>query len=130
MFHTADTPACTTAIDAAGLSVEGGRFLEDLTLRSFRFFWEQADPATGIIRDRARTDGSPSESARDVGSIASVGFGLSGLCIAAERGWLPRASAVDRARTTLQFFGRRMNHEHGCAGFTKWKNQRIAMNRS
>ena len=27
---------------------------------------------------------------REIGSIASVGFGLSGMCIAAERGWLPR----------------------------------------
>jgi hypothetical protein len=95
------------------LTGEDDRFLEELTQRSFRFFWEQADPTTGIIRDRAKTDGSPSESARDVGSIAAVGFGLSGLCIAAERGWLPRPSAVDRARTTLQFFGRRMSHQRG-----------------
>ena len=95
------------------LTDQDDRFLEDLSHRSFQFFWEQADPATGIIRDRARTDGSPSESARDVGSIAAVGFGLSGLCIAAERGWLPRASVVDRARTTLQFFAGRMNHQNG-----------------
>ena len=95
------------------LTDQDDRFLEDLSHRSFQFFWEQADPATGIIRDRARTDGSPSESARDVGSIAAVGFGLSGLCIAAERGWLPRASVVDRARATLQFFAVRMNHQNG-----------------
>ncbi len=78
------------------------------------FFWEQADPATGIVRDRSRTDGSPVDTnARDVGSIASVGFGLSGLCIAAERGWVPRAAAVDRARTTLRFFAERTVHERG-----------------
>src|ERR1700737_2906918 len=88
------------------LTEQDDRFLEDLSHRSFQFFWEQADPATGIVRDRARTDGSPSEAARDIGSIASVGFGLSSLCIAAERGWLPRASGVDRARTTLQVFAR------------------------
>ena len=115
-------PACTTQQTRPRtqphstpyrLTGEDDRFLEELTQRSFRFFWEQADPATGIIRDRTKTDGSPSESARDVGSIASVGFGLSSLCIAAERGWVPRPSAVDRARATLQFFGRRMNHQRG-----------------
>ena len=51
--------------------------------------------------------------ARDVGSIASVGFGLTGLCIAAERGWVPRAAAVERTRTTLRFFAERMEHQRG-----------------
>ena len=87
-------------------------FLEELSKRTFMFFWEQADPSTGIVRDRARTDGSPSERPR-IGSIASVGFGLSGLCIAAERGWLPREQVVQRARTTLRFFAARMEHERG-----------------
>ena len=58
------------------------------------FFWEQADPSTGIVRDRSRTDGTPTERAGHIGSIASVGFGLSGLCIAAERGWLPAEQVV------------------------------------
>ena len=74
------------------LTAADDALLEDLSKRSFMFFWEQADPVTGIVRDRSRTDGSPvPTNARDVGSIASVGFGLSGLCIAAERGWVPRA---------------------------------------
>ena len=51
--------------------------------------------------------------ARDVGSIAAVGFGLTGLCIAADRGWVPRTAAVDRARTTLRFFAERMEQQRG-----------------
>lgn len=97
------------------LSAADDDLLEDLSRRSFLFFWEQADPDTGIIRDRAGTDGGPSanESAREVGSIASVGFGLTGLCIAAERGWLPRQAAIERTRNTLRFFAERMAHQRG-----------------
>src|SRR5687767_7499032 len=96
------------------LAAADDALLEDLSKRSFMFFWEQADPDTGIVRDRSRTDGSPVDgNARDVGSIASVGFGLAGLCIAAERGWIPRTAAVDRARTTLRFFAERMEHQRG-----------------
>jgi hypothetical protein len=96
------------------VSAEDDALLEDLSKRSFRFFWEQADPDTGIVRDRARTDGTPVPgTSRDVGSIASVGFGLTGLCLAAERGWVPRGAAVDRARTTLRFFARRMENQRG-----------------
>jgi hypothetical protein len=96
------------------LSPEDDAFLEDLSRRSFMFFWEQADTDTGIVRDRARTDGSPVDgNARDVGSIASVGFGLTGLCIAAERGWVTRTAAIVRTRTTLHFFAERMEHQRG-----------------
>jgi hypothetical protein len=96
------------------LSAEDDGLLEDLSKRSFLFFWEQADPQTGIVRDRSRTNGSPVEGdARDIGSIASVGFGLTGLCIAAERGWVPRSAAVDRTRITLRFFAERLEHRRG-----------------
>jgi hypothetical protein len=97
------------------LPAEDDAFLEDLSKRAFMFFWEQADPVTGIIRDRAGADGSASAngSARDIGSIAAIGFGLSGTCIAAERGWVPRRQVMDRARRTLQFFAERQAHEHG-----------------
>jgi hypothetical protein len=96
------------------LSAADDALLEDLSKRSFLFFWEQADPVTGIVRDRSRTTGAPVDGdARDVGSIAAVGFGLTGLCIAAERGWVPRSAAVDRTRATLRFFAERMEHQRG-----------------
>ena len=68
------------------------QFLEDLSKRSFMFFWEQPDERTGIVRGRTGAGGGPSSNAasREIGSIASVGFGLTGMCIAAERGWLPK----------------------------------------
>jgi hypothetical protein len=96
------------------LTAEDEAFLEDLERRSFRYFEEQADPTTGQVRDRARTDGSPHDANhRDVASIAATGFGLTGLCIAAERGWLPRRMTAERARTTILFLERRMPHQHG-----------------
>jgi hypothetical protein len=118
---TATTPSRPQAVDSAQtrsaypLSSRDDAFLEDLSKRSFLFFWEQADEGTGIVRDRAGTDGglTSNESAREVGSIASVGFGLSGMCIAAERGWVPRDRAIDRTRVTLRFFASRIQHEHG-----------------
>lgn len=100
-------------VPEAALSRDDEAFLEELSKRTFMFFWEQADATTGIVRDRSRTDGSPSPSAPEIGSIASVGFGLSGLCIAAERGWLPREQVFDRARTTLRFFAAGIENQRG-----------------
>jgi hypothetical protein len=114
------------------ISREDDAFLEDLSRRTFRFFWEQADSRTGIIRDRARTDGAlPNERSRDIGSIAAVGFGLAGMCIAAERGWLPRSQVLDRTRATVRFFAENMEQERGWyyhfinlhTGAREWKSE-------
>ena len=89
-------------------------FINDLQQRSFRYFWEQADPNTGLVPDRARMDASPlDENHRDVASIAATGFGLTALCVAADRQWVPRTEAIERARSTLRFFESRAFQQHG-----------------
>ena len=89
-------------------------FIDDLQQRSFRYFWEQADPQTGLVPDRARMDGSPLDAShRNVASIAATGFGLTSLCIAADRGWISKAEALERTRNTLRFFDSRAFHQRG-----------------
>jgi hypothetical protein len=94
------------------LTREEDAFLEDLSRRSFRFFVEQADPVTGLVRDRALAD-SGAPDARTIASSAATGFGLAALCIAAERGWMQRAEARQRVMAVLQFYARDSVHEHG-----------------
>ncbi|MDQ5845393.1 MAG: hypothetical protein M3539_08875 [Acidobacteriota bacterium] len=53
------------------------------------------------------------ESHRNVASIAATGFGLTGLCIAAERGWIDAGQARERVRNTLRFFATKALHERG-----------------
>jgi hypothetical protein len=89
-------------------------FLDDLERRAVQYFDEQSDPSTGLVRDRARADGTPHDEAhRNVASIAATGFGLTALCIAADRGWMKRSTAAKRARRTLEFLDGRFPHEHG-----------------
>ncbi|HET9530027.1 MAG TPA: glucoamylase family protein, partial [Blastocatellia bacterium] len=103
---------CDSGLAAAGRQDEA--LLEDLSRRLFRYFWEQADPQTGLVADRARTDGSPhDETHRNVASIAATGFGLTALCIAAERRWITPAQARERVRATLLFFADRATQERG-----------------
>jgi hypothetical protein len=70
--------------------------LDDLSERSFRFFWDTANPANGLVPDRYPT---PSFS-----SIAAVGFGLTAITIGVERGYITREQARQRVLATLRFF--------------------------
>ena len=109
------TVASSQTVGASSkLSSEDQQFLEDLERRSFQYFWEEGDPDTGLVPDRARMDGSTlDENHRNVASIAATGFGLTGLCIAADRNWINRNQARERTRNTLRFFVNKAFQEHG-----------------
>src|SRR3954471_17771890 len=70
-------------------------FLDTLSERTFRWFWETQNPTTHLIPDRYPT--------KSFSSIAAVGFGLNAYAIGAERGWVSRADARDRTLATLKF---------------------------
>ena len=117
-----------TVLARPGLTPDDEVFLNDLQQRLFSYFWEQADPATGIIPDRARADGSAlDENHRDVGSIAATGFGLTALCVGSERRWVDSAQALERARNTLRFFADRAFQQRGW--FYHWIDVRTGQRR-
>jgi beta-glucosidase len=106
----------TKAIPAAIISQSDDAFLEDLSRKTFQFFWEQSDKETGLTVDRARADGSPlptTHPSYNVASAAATGFALTGLCVAAERDWVTPAEARTRAKKTLDFFANRAFEKNG-----------------
>lgn len=107
--HSTAQPVSSEA--SGGLKASDRAFLEDLERRCVRYFWEQADPHTGVVLDRARLDGAPA--GNNVGSTAATGFGLSAICAGANRGWIPREQVRQRVLATLRWHWRHAFHEHG-----------------
>jgi len=96
------------------LSHEDEAFLDDLEKRACLFFWEQGSANTGQVLDRARNDLAPGvRDPRKMASIAATGFGLTALCIADRRGYLPHAQIAERVRATLDWHLNHLHHEHG-----------------
>lgn len=93
------------------LAVSNAALLDDLSERTFRYFWETANPANGLVPDRYPT---PSFS-----SIAAVGFGLTAYTIGVDRGYITRDQARERVLTTLRFFRNAPMgpQEQGAAGY-------------
>ena len=86
--------------------------LDEIERRAFRYFWEVADPNTGLVNDRAGNFGPDDYT---VASIAATGYGLAALPIGVERGWVNPDEAATRARLTLQF-ALTLSHQHGWIG--------------
>ena len=84
--------------------------LDDVERACFQFFWEEANPTSGLVKDRSQAGGLDS---RNVASIAATGFGLTALCIADHRGWQDQKSIRDRVVNTLRFVESRVPQAHG-----------------
>ena len=76
-------------------------FLDMAEEKTFWFFWDEANPSNGLIQDRATNFASHTY---DRASIASVGFGLTAICVAHSRGWISYDDAYNRILTTLKTF--------------------------
>lgn len=100
------------------LSPDDDQALDELEHASFLYFWEQANPLTGLVRDRCNVR-VPNDS-QVVGSIAATGFGLTALCIGRQRGFISYAEARDRALATLRFLWRALPNHRGF--FYHWAN--------
>jgi hypothetical protein len=85
-------------------------FLDAIERRALQYFCDQTDPSTGLTRDRAPSDGSPSHAPA---SIAASGFALTAWCIGADRGWLDPAMATRHALAVLRSVDRSVAEEHG-----------------
>jgi len=99
----------------AKLAKDDNDFLEEMTHRGCMYFWEQADPVSGHVLDRAANKVSTSgiDKDRRITSIAATGFGLSALCVAERRKYFPAAEIKTRVQSTLQFHLNKMPHQHG-----------------
>ena len=74
--------------------------LDDMAGRNSDFFFNEASPRSGLVRDRAPVVG---RSLSRVASIAATGFGLSALCIAAKYNYLRPLDCEQRVEKTLAF---------------------------
>lgn len=97
------------------LTRDDNAFLEEMTRRGCMFFYEQAGPVSGQVLDRAANKVSNGDLDKDrtIASIAATGFGLSALCVAEKRKYLPTQQVKTRVQATLQFHLNKMPHQHG-----------------
>jgi hypothetical protein len=92
------------------LSSQDDQFLNDLEHRNFLYFWEQANPLTGLIKDRCNMH---TKDTSIVASVASTGFGLTAICIGEKRNFISGAEARARVVASLDFLWHKLPTHRG-----------------
>ncbi len=118
--------AIATESKPVGAEATGTNLLSDLQRRALEFFWFEAHPHTGLVKDRA---GNTRGDDYHVASLASTGFGLAALPVGVEHGWIRREQAERRALVTLKFVREKLTHEHGWLyHFVDWSSGKRVWN--
>jgi hypothetical protein len=104
--------------------VDNQDFLEYVQHTAVDFFWYEANPTNGLVRDRSE----PSSFC----SIAAVGFGLTAIGIGIDHGWIPRAAGRDRVLATLLTFWNQPQGTNatGIIGYKGWFYHFLDMNKA
>ncbi|HWC62133.1 MAG TPA: glucoamylase family protein [Rhizomicrobium sp.] len=85
------------------LKLSDDRLLDQVQRQTFRFFWEGAERASGLARDRSTVSAAPAD---DLVAVGGSGFGVMAFLVAVERGWISRKAAVARLSRMLDCLSR------------------------
>ena len=69
----------------------------------FNYMWDGAEPTSGLARERIHLDGKYPENDQDVVTTGGSGFGIAGLVVAMDRGFITREQGIKRLDRILTF---------------------------
>lgn len=95
--------SCNSAKHAGEKAVSPDSLSEDslLTLveyQTFRYFWDGAEPVSGMAPERIHVDGVYAEHDSDVVAVGGSGFGIMAILAGIERGFITREQGYERLR--------------------------------
>ena len=72
----------------------------------FNYMWEGAEPTSGLARERIHMDGEYPQNDADVVTTGGSGFGIAGLLVAIDRGFITREAGVQRLHKIADYLAR------------------------
>jgi hypothetical protein len=104
VFFIFAAPLYSFGQDVSVADVSDEALLDEISRAAFLFFIREADPESGLVRDRTGAKYC---------SAAAMGFGLAALPVGVERGWINRHDAETRALTALKTLANSTAHHEG-----------------
>ncbi len=110
LLVTAFTVACTG--NSSRQSTKVADSLSDdslLTLvqhATFRYFWDGAEPISGLARERIHMDNVYPQNDQDVITIGGSGFGVMAILVGIERKFITRTEGFERLNKIVDYLGR------------------------
>ena len=80
--------------------------LDTIERRTFNYFWDGAEPNSGLARERVHMDGIYPENDQNVVTSGGSGFGIMAVLAGIDRGYVTRAEGLERMERIVSFLER------------------------
>ncbi|MGI9550002.1 MAG: glucoamylase family protein [Aurantibacter sp.] len=87
----------------SGLQLTDSELLDKVQHQTFDYFWEGAEPISGLARERLHLDNIYPSHDKDIITIGGSGFGLMAILAGVERGFITREQALERFERAIDF---------------------------
>lgn len=81
-------------------------FLSYIQRHHLNYMWDGAEPTSGLAPERIHMDGVYPQDDRDVVTTGGSGFGIAGLIVGIDRGFIPRREGVERFHRIADYLAR------------------------
>ena len=79
------------------------KIFTDVQRTTFQYFWEGAEPTSGLARERLHTDNIYPENDKMIITSGGGGFGVMAILVGIERGFITREQGVERMERIVKF---------------------------
>lgn len=87
--------------ELAGITDEA--LLDSVQRRTFNYFWDGAEPVSGMARERFHIDGVYPENDKNVVTSGGSGFGIMAIIAGVDRGYVSREQGLERFTRIVNF---------------------------
>jgi hypothetical protein len=92
-----------TGKDQVRLSGEDNLIFTDVQRQTFQYFWDGAEPVSGLARERFHVDGVYPQNDKMVVSSGGAGFGVMAILVGIHRGFITRDEGRQRLEKIVRF---------------------------
>ncbi|HEX6335211.1 MAG TPA: glucoamylase family protein, partial [Flavisolibacter sp.] len=107
-FQILNVFACLLLLSCAArrsstMSAADEKMFTDVQQRTFQYFWDGAEPVSGLARERYHMDDVYPQNDKMVVTSGGGGFGVMAILVGIERGFITREAGVERFEKILHF---------------------------
>ncbi len=100
--HFSKKKVSDIASDSSAISYDEA-LLDKVQHQTFDYFWEGAEPISGLARERIHLDNIYPTHDKDIITIGGSGFGLMAILVGVERDFITREQALERFEKSIAF---------------------------
>ncbi|MFI2743290.1 glucoamylase family protein [Zhouia sp. PK063] len=102
---SAENATSVSKVDTISVTINE-TLLDTVQKQTFNYFWDGAEPTSGLARERIHMDGVYPENDQDVVTTGGSGFGIMAILVGVKRGFITRDQALKRYEKIVDFLSK------------------------